>query len=154
MVRLPAVSPWPLVSHWEKWFFLTNLWTIGSVLIWGEGVIIMIDFKFHRKNPDWIDLTWHIYQPRSFSWTLFMWRYLLFEIWKEKIKKEENVQPWGFLGVLPFIFARSWKRNPGVPRYYVVVDRQDGLCVHPHPSLLSRARSECYFLTIYLFWSC
>ena len=103
----------------------------------GKGLIIIIDLDLTENNSDWIDLTWHIYQPRSFSWTLFMWRYLLFEIWKENNKKEENVQPWGCLRVLPFIFARSWKRNPRVPRDHVVVDRQDGLCVHPHPRHLS-----------------
>ena len=111
----------------------------------GKGVDHNYLFESNRLNPSWIDLTWHIYQPRSFSWTLFMWRYLLFEIWKENNKKEENVQPWGCLRVLPFIFARSWKRNPRVPCDHVVVDRQDGLCVHPHPRHLSGAIRMFFF---------
>ena len=72
-----------------KVIFPTNLWTIGSVLIWGKGVDHNYWIEFNRLFFYLIDHTWHIYQPRSFSWTLFMWRYLLFEIEKENKKKEK-----------------------------------------------------------------
>ena len=76
---LVVVSPRPSVSLWLKLFFRPTCEPLDPCWSGGEGFDHNDWIKLNRKNPDCIDLTWHIYQPRSFSWTLFMWRYLLFE---------------------------------------------------------------------------
>ena len=55
-----------------------------------------------------------------------------FEMYSKNLEKSSSLE------FLPFVLPGPWKRDPGVPGDHVVVDRQDGLRVHPHPSHLGK----------------